>query len=339
MAHNIDMSNNRANMAFLGSRNDIWHRLGQQMQADMSTDDWAKAAGLGWEAIKVPAIAALSGRQFDHIPSDKRFQEVLERSFLVRSDTGAPLGYVSDRYQPVQPSEVLGWFDRYISVDDRFKLDVAGSLQGGAIIWATATFNGDLSIGGDKHKARLLMTTTFDGTGSTINKGVIERVVCNNTLDIALMEKGPVIKTRHNTRFDAARVGKELATLAKGFSQYAAVGDALAMHELTKVEVSNFFKTCLDIPFEAKEDEISTRKLNQFKAVNSAYKVSVAEGAKPQSAWAALQAITRYVDHDRTSGTDESKFSSSQFGSGAQMKGQAINLLLPLIKDKVPVEA
>ena len=60
MAHNLDMTNGRANMAFIGNRNDIWHRLGQQMTANQSIDDWARAAGLNWEAVKVPAIASLS---------------------------------------------------------------------------------------------------------------------------------------------------------------------------------------------------------------------------------------------------------------------------------------
>jgi phage/plasmid-like protein (TIGR03299 family) len=337
MSHNIDISNGRANIAFTGSRNDIWHRLGQQMTANQSIDDWARAAGLNWEAIKVPAIASLNGAQFDHIPANQRFREVQDRNFVVRSDNGHPLGYVSDRYQPVQPREVLDWFQRYIAVDDRFQLDVAGSLKSGEIIWATATFNGNLDIAGDKHIARVLMTTTFDGTGATINRGCMTRVVCNNTLDMALVERGATIRTRHSTKFNAAKVGQELAQVAKGFAQYKAVGDALAQADMARDQVSNFFKTCLDIPFDAKPDDISSRKMNQFRSLSQAYKTSVREGAPDGSAWAALNAITRYVDHDRTSGTDEAKFLSAEFGSGAALKQQAMSLLLPLIKDKVAV--
>jgi phage/plasmid-like protein (TIGR03299 family) len=333
------MTTGRANMAFLGSRNDIWHRLGQEMKPGMDIDAWAKAAGLEWSAIKVPAIAALNGKQFDHIPASDRFREVEERNFVVRSDNGHPLGYVSDRYQPVQPREVLEWFDRYIAVDDRFQLDVAGSLKNGEIIWATATYRDPLEIAGDKHTARVLMTTTFDGSGATINQGTMTRTVCNNTLNVALADTRAVVRTRHNTKFDAGRVGKELAQIAKGFSAYKAMGDALAQNEMAKEEISDFFKACLDIPFDAKSSDISTRKMNQFKDVNRAYSKSVAEGAPAGSAWAALNAITRYVDHDRTSGPDEAVFSTAQFGSGAQMKAQAVELLMPRIKDKVLIPA
>src|SRR5580700_1659719 len=115
MSHNIDMTNDRANIAFLGSRNDIWHKLGQEMQPGMTIEQWATAAGLEWSAVKVPAIAMLEGAQFDHIDAAERFRKVEGWNHIVRSDNGHPLGYVSDVYQPVQPADVLAWFDRYIA--------------------------------------------------------------------------------------------------------------------------------------------------------------------------------------------------------------------------------
>lgn len=341
--HNIDMTNGRANIAFIGSRQDIWHRLGQEMAPGMSVQEWAKAAGLDWQAIKVPAIAALDGAQFDHIEPSKRFQVVDGQFHVVRSDNGRPLGYVSDRYQPVQPSDVLGWFERYISVDDRFQLDVAGSLRGGEIIWATATYKDKLSIAGDAHSARLLMTTTFDGSGATINQGTMTRVVCNNTLNVAVADDRAVIRTRHNTRFDAARVGRELAQIAKGFASYSAMGEAMAQNEMAASDVSAFFKACLDIPFDTKEADVSSRKLNQFQALRNAYGATVREGTQSGTAWAALQAITRYVDHDKDTrggdSQDEARFTSAQFGSGAQLKSKAMDLLMPRIKDRLAIAA
>lgn len=333
MAHNLDMTNGRANMAFMGARSDIWHRLGQEMQPDMTIDEWSVAAGLNWQAVKVPAVAVLSGPEWDHIEPAKRFMEVADRKHVVRSDNGHPLGYVSDGYQPVQPRDVLDWFQRYIGVDDRFQLDVAGSLKRGEIIWATASFRDSLDIVGEPHKARLLMTTTFDGTGSTINKGTMTRVVCNNTLDAALGDKSATIKTRHNTRFDADRVGRELASIAEGFATYKAMAEAMVQVDMTREDVSQFFKACLDIPFDAKESDVSGRKRESFRAVSTAYATTVREGTKPNCAWAALNAITRYVDHDKTvkggESRDEARVLSANFGSGAALKTKAVGLLLP----------
>ena len=337
MAHNIDFSNNQANVAFLGSRNDVWHRLGQEMAPGMTIEQWAASAGLDWQAIKVPAIAALSGPAFDHIEASKRFLPVEGDCYVVRSDTGAALGHASDGYEPCQPSEVLDWFQRYVSVDDRFQLDTAGSLKGGKIIWAMARFNGTMDIVGDKHVARLLMSTTFDCTGSTINKATMVRVVCNNTLDAAVADGGKsIVRTRHNTAFNADRVHKELSRIAAGYSAYKAMAEAMVARDLTVSETSNFFKACLDIPFDAKESDISGRKRNQFQALGNAYRTTCLEGTEPGTAWAAINAITRYVDHDRSTrggdSTDEAKALSANFGSGASLKAKAVGLLLPNFK-------
>lgn len=340
--YNLDMTNDRANIAFLGKREDVWHRMGQEMLPGMTIAEWAAAAGLEWEAVKVPAIASLGGSKFDHIPAADRLRLVSGKRHIVRSDNGYPLGYVSDRYQVVQPREVLEWFEKYISVDERFQLDVAGSLKCGEIIWATATFRDPLEVAGDRHVARLLMTTTFDGSDSTINQGTMTRTVCNNTLDVALADRRAAIKTRHSRKFDAEAVNKELAAVATGFAVYKQMGDAMAQHAMAKEEVDTFFKTCLDIPLDASE-EVSTRKLNQLEAVNQAYTTTAREGAAG-NAWAALNAITRYVDHDRAvqkgdNEVDTARFNSAQFGSGSSLKAKAVELLMPRIKDKVLIDA
>lgn len=294
---------------------------------------WAKAAGLEWSAVKVPALADISSTEhFLKNPHTERNQSVEGQCFIVRSDTAHVLGYASDGYQPVQPSEVLGWFEQYVSVNSRFHIDTAGSLKSGEIIWAMAKFQ-DLEIVGEKHVAQLLMTTTFDCSGATINKATLTRVVCNNTLDAAMADGGKsIIRTRHNTAFNAQRVGKELATIAQGFESYRLMAEAMYNVSMSKEQISNFFKSCLDIPFDAKKD-VSTRKLNQLSTLQDCYRDTIGEGTKPQTQWAALNSITRYVDHERSVRTgandvSEARVLSAQFGSGAALKQKAIGLLL-----------
>ena len=59
--------------------------------------------------------------------------------------------------------------------------------------------------------------------------------------------------------------------------------------------------------------------------------------------WAALNAVTRWVDHNRTNETLENgvekAFLAAQFGSGSQIKAKAMGLLIPRIKDKVLLAA
>ena len=349
MAHEIDMTNGRANIAFMGNRNDVWHRLGQEMKEGMTIEQWAKAAGLDWTAVKVPALLDLSGASWDHLrPAAGTYNSTplaRDRAFMVRSDTGSMLGdnCVTDVYQAVQPAELLAWFDQYIAVDDRFALDVAGSLKGGSVIWATATWKELLVVAGDAHTARVLMSTTFDGSGATINQMTTTRVVCNNTLRCAHSDKhNAVVRTRHNTKFDAKAVGAELAGLAQSIAQFKKVGDAMAQVTMTAADVSAFFKTCLDIKPEEKQEDISTRKMNQFRAISQAFNTTRRERDARQGdaidVWTALQAVTRYVDHERVSingDHGEKQFTSANFGSGDALKGKAMNLLMPRVAELV----
>jgi phage/plasmid-like protein (TIGR03299 family) len=320
MAHNIDMSNGRANIAFLGSRNDVWHKLGHEMIPGMTMDQWLAAAGLNWEAEKVLAWA---GNQ----PSD--IVEADAFKFIQRNDTKHVLGVASDRYCIHQPRSIVEWFQRYVGVDGRFGVDTLMALKKGALICGTALFKDDLTVAGDKHVARLLMSTTFDGTGSTINKGTMVRVVCNNTLDAALAVPGCEVRTRHNTQFNADKVSRELETIVQSFHAFKNMGDAMARVTVDQDKTIKFFKTLLDIPFETKKEDLSTRKLNQYEDMWRAYRTTATE-TDTGTAWTALNAVTRYVDHNRsTRGGDpgEGRFLSAQFGSGAQMKAQAVEVL------------
>jgi phage/plasmid-like protein (TIGR03299 family) len=319
------MTGGRANIAFLGSRNDVWHKLGQEMPEGATIAQWAENAGLAWSATKTPVYVEWNGQKV-LVPNSKAIQ---------RNDTGLVLGMSTDQYQIHQPCEALDWAKRYVDMDSRFKIDVAGSLKEGRIIWVTAVFDangsGGIEIAGQRHVIRLLMSTTFDASGATINKLTDTRVVCNNTLDVALGgDRRAEVRTRHTSKFNADKVSRELEGMAQSVDQYKAFGDRMAETRMAKETVSKYFKALLDIPFDAKADDVSTRKLNQFGDLNRAYQQTVSEGAPAESAWAALNAVTRYVDHDKSTrggNETESRLLSAQFGSGATMKAEAVRLL------------
>jgi phage/plasmid-like protein (TIGR03299 family) len=325
MSHNIDMTNGRANIAFLGSRNDVWHKLGQEMPEGATIAQWAEMAGLAWSAVKTPVYVEWNGDKV-LIPNVKAIQ---------RNDNGLVLGTGTDQYQIHQPSETLDWAQQYVNMDSRFKIDVAGSLKEGRIIWVTAVFDangsGGIDIAGQRHVIRLLMSTTFDATAATVNKLTDTRVVCNNTLDVALGgDHRAEVRTRHTSKFNAEKVSRELEGMAQSVDQYKAFGDRMAETRMAKETVSKYFKALLDIPFDAKAEDVSTRRMNQFGDLNRAYGQTIQEGAPAETAWCALNAVTRYVDHAKsTRGGDagESRLLSAQFGSGAAMKAKAVNLL------------
>lgn len=335
MSANIDMSNGQANVAFLGSRKDVWHHLGQEMLPGMSIEEWRDAAGLGFKVLKTPAFTMFNG-EYVRIP---KFVH------LTRNDTGKSLGYVSEKgFKVVQPGDILHWFEKYILVDSRFQLDAAGSLQDGGRVWATAKYVEPLTVAGEDHTPYLLMTTGFDGTLATWNQGSVVRTICNNTLMASLADKRAQIRTKHSQHFNPKRVAEELATIAQSFDTYKAMGEAMATTQLSAKYLDEFLKEVVGIQEGVEEEEVSTRKRNQLDQLYSAYHATVAEGTEANTVWTALNAVTRYTDHDRSTHNTEqnaikSRLSSAQFGSGNTLKTKAWNLLAPLVADKVAVAA
>ncbi|HKD44684.1 MAG TPA: DUF932 domain-containing protein [Candidatus Angelobacter sp.] len=306
MSANIDTSTGKPAFAFVGAREAIWHRVGSQMRAGQSMDDWQSATGLMWEAIKAPV----------HTWIDGTLVEVNNLHTIYRSDTHAFLGHGSDQYtlDGVQPRDSLDFFSSYIGHDDRFRVDTAGALKGGAVIFATAVYDGEVTIGGDAHTSHLLFSTSYDQSLATTVAMTAVRVVCANTLSAAVADSGrgkSLIKVRHSTTFDANRVGKQLAELAQSIERYKAVGDKMAATYLSdNGEMSKLYKTLLDIDPAEKWEDISSRKQNQYDALRRAYSDTVSEGTPRQTVWAALQSVTRYVDHTRTVRVTSSSSSS-----------------------------
>ena len=325
MSANLDTSNGRINMAFTGDRNDIWHRQGTEMQDGMSIEDWATAAGLKWHVEPIQAFA--------HMPDGTEIATPWYAG--IRSDTRYPLGMHSVRFQNHQPQDLLEFLDQYVTADPRFRMNTAGSIDHGKRIWANASFVDDMTVGGDKVRAFLLTTTAFDGTLATTLMTSFLRTVCDNTLrgNLALTNV-PSIKLRHNTAFDKERIGKQLAAVVQSFEAFKAMGDAMAAKHVGEMETKCLFKTLLDIPWDTPVDKVTPRKVNQYKQLWDAY-ATTAQETEQGTAWCALNAVTRYVDHERSTrgsdGTDNgiasTRFASANFGPGALLKEKAVAFL------------
>lgn len=335
MSHELDFSTGKAAIAYAGET--PWHRHGQAkpVDVDWTLDQWIDAARVGYEVIRVPALAQRpDGSQVE-----------MGTYFNMRSDTQAILGGQThtDRRVEVQPREIFHFVHDFVSTDDRFQMEVMGAIRGGAQVWATARFNGALDVAGEAHQAFLLARTGFDGSLATHFQMTVIRAVCNNTLSAAFSDKRALITLRHTSKFDAKLAAEQLAKMAQSVGTFKAAGDALAQHVMAREEIGAFFRNVLDIPEAAKDNPelVSTRKQNQFSELVAAYRKSVSEGAAQGSGWAALQAVTRYVDHARSTRKDdgmsegEARFVSAQFGSGDALKGKAMSLLLPRVKDLI----
>ena len=188
-------------MAYAGEK--PWHGIGNKLAPQQSIDTWKLQAGMDWQ-IEASEVRYISGN--NHVGVINAFPE---QKVLYRSDTKAPLAVVSKRFHVVQPGEILEFY-RDLTAYSGFELETAGVLREGRKFWALARTGQSTSLKGrDRVDGYLLLATACDGTLATTAQFTSVRVVCNNTLSIALGNASSAIKVPHRSQFDPDAVKRQ----------------------------------------------------------------------------------------------------------------------------------
>ena len=313
MAHLVET------MAYTGAA--PWHGLGNQLTQKQPIEVWQHEAGMNWQIQESPVH--FKSESLGHLGSIHSFPE---QKVLFRSDTKAPLSVVSNRYQVVQPREVLEFY-RDLTEVSGYELETAGVLKGGRKFWALArTGQGTAIKGKDQVNGYLLLATSCDGTLATTATPTTVRVVCNNTLTIALDGTSRAIKVPHSTRFDPAAVKKHLGIAVSQWDEFMYRMRMLADRKVSPRKATSFFMNVLcDVQA---NQEIPEKLVNEraLRKVHELYE-SGGRGAKLVSAngtaWGLLNAVTQFVDHERRARSQDYRLDSAWFGQGAAIKGKA----------------
>lgn len=325
MAHMIDMTNDRANMAYIGQK--PWHGLGQELTENAPLEVWCKEAGLDWNADESPIFRA-SPEGMIHVPGKK---------VLSRSDNGFALGVVSDSYQVVQPGDVLEFYRDMVD-SMGFKIETAGSLRDGRRVWALARTGEEMVLpGDDKVDGFVLLATSYDGTMATVATRTSVRVVCNNTLSFAVGEDGSRadVKITHGAAFDAMQV-KALLGIGEEDDQWNRFKEQalqLSDRKVSKKEAITFMMDTMYPHAEEEGVDISTRAVERnINMMMNIYENGVGQDTASANgtAWGLLNAVTRYVDHEKRARSNSNRMNNSWFGDGRNMKEDALTRGLAL---------
>jgi len=341
MSHMIDNTTGRNAIAYVGTT--PWHGLGRRLRPGADIDTWQREAGLLWTAQKAPV-------RFSPLGDDDSEYTMKDRHVLYRSDTKHPLSVVSSRYQPVQPREVLDWFDK-IAKASGAELETAGSLGEGQRVWALAKVGeGANVIGHDKVLPYLLLATSYDGTMATVARFTAIRVVCHNTITAALNvpvkdSKGNIVdgKTNivtsvtvpHSTQFDGQAVADRLGLVRGAFAQFLSEASELAENGVNDKQVDDFIRALVEPRFNPPKGTVvtadSVRQSRAFQSILGLFNENSVDNqlAGGKNAWALLNAVTRHVDHSRGRNRD-SGLKSAWFGEGDKIKNEAKALALAL---------
>ena len=147
-----------------------WHGLGVKVLTAPSSKEALQLARLDWKVNQQPIYTGS--------------EEIIGYKANVRNTDNKVLGVVTDRYKIIQNDEAFAFTDALLGEGVRY--ETAGSLNGGRRVWLLAHMPHEYIINGERISPYLVFTNTHDGSGAVKVALTPIRVVCNNTLNLAL---------------------------------------------------------------------------------------------------------------------------------------------------------
>ena len=314
-------------MAYVGQ--EPWHGLGNRLSPNQPLEVWAQQAGMNWtvEAADVRYVAGSDNVGSIHVFPDQKV--------LYRSDTKAPLSVVSKRFQVVQPSEVLEFY-RDLTEAGGFELETAGVLKDGKKLWALARTGQSACLRGrDRINGYLLLATACDGTLATTAQFTSVRVVCNNTLTIALDNSSGAVKVGHRSKFDADAVKRQLGIQVSAWDGFMARMKALSERKVSDAAAEAYLKRVLTYSVnpgaEGQAVAVNDRALRAVQTLYNGQGKGAEMASANGTAWGLVNSITEYIDHHRRARSDDHRLDAAWFGAGAAIKQKAWDEALKLV--------
>ena len=349
MAHQLEQ------MAYVGET--PWHGLGNQLTQNQPLEVWATQAGMDWR---------IESSNVSYMAQNERGQSIImpyeEQRVLYRSDTHAPLSVVSQRYQEVQPKQILEFY-RDLTEQSGFELETAGVLKGGKKFWALARTGQTSALKGkDVSNGYILLATACDGTLATTAQFTSIRVVCNNTLAIALKGQNSsagIVKVPHSTKFDAEKIKQQLGISVRAWDEHIYEMKQLSQRKVTQQEAAAYFDAVFNntsLSIAEQDDSIIQFYRNVATQAQSNPSVKTENKTEPNgramskvmtlfngqgrgaelssakdTAYGLLCSITEFADHERRAMSQDHRLDSAWFGAGAGLKQRGLEQALRMI--------
>lgn len=330
MAHMIDtVSLGRASYA---STQREWHfaNTGHQvLRPGAPIEEWAGASGMNYKVQR--AVIRYATERLSADAAVHNLKSIEDKLVLFRSDTGAPLGVVSDSYKVVQPAEVLDFFRSWADAN-ACTIESAGVLFGGKRYFATAKMSEGVFVDGaggkDKVVPYVLLSTSADGSLATEGRITTVRVVCNNTLRLASSKGAASFRVSHRTTFKAEECQDIIEAAHEEFGAFMETSRKLASVRVESKLAEDMTTLLLTTPT---RDADAARDSAGFQRImglfNGLGKGSTLDSSR-ETAWGWLNSATEYVDHHVRARSDENRTAAALWGQGADLKQRALEIAL-----------
>jgi phage/plasmid-like protein (TIGR03299 family) len=308
MAHELETQNGVA--SFASFREPAWHGLGTVFTEEKNTAEMLAAANLnGWnvrlEELEIPST----------LTSDKNYQYVVRDNPTNKSQTDV-LGIVGERYVPLQNEELFSFGDNILDGGGRW--ETAGAIRGGRVVFGSLALERETVLDpsgvADKVKTYLLINTSHDGSIAIQASITPVRVVCANTLNLALGGKKKrsgvkqSFKIRHTQSAEGKiQIARETLGLANVYmDEFDKMAHAMIAKEITANDFNNIILAAYPKP-EKDSKGAFTKWENKVDVINDIY-TGEYNGMIAGSAWGAFNALTERLDWYRSArgGNNES---------------------------------
>jgi phage/plasmid-like protein (TIGR03299 family) len=316
MSHELEIVNNQASMAYVGEV--PWHGLGKAVPPDLSPEQMLKAANLDWEVIKRP--------MFFH---DTNGSPVMTDSHaLVRSTDESVLTVVSGSWKPVQNIEAFEFFNDFVHAGD-MEMHTAGSLRDGKMVWALAKIKDGFTLFGGDHVEGFLLFSNPHQFGCSIDvRFTPTRVVCNNTLTMALGEKAKfAVKVNHRSTFNGDRVKETLGIAKDQLQRYKEQAEFLGSRKFKEETIVEYFNRVFPTMSKDTVIDMSTPLSRQVEDAMEYLHTQPGANFAEGSWWQAFNTVTYMTDHILGRSRD-TRLNSAWYGVNRTKKEKALELAI-----------
>lgn len=320
MSHNLYIRGGKASMLYVGET--PWHKLGTKLENPATAEEAIRIAGLDY-TVRLKPVKTVINHKAKFIPNTFA---------TVRADTGEVLGVVGSRYEPIQNKDAFAFFDALVGSDEAM-YHTAGVLGRGERIWILAKLPDYIRVGkNDVVNKYLLLTNSHDGSAVVRAKLTPIRVVCNNTLSIALSGNEQEVRIRHTANaVHRLEEGHKLLGLTNSlYAQLESIFNRMALKKVTDKQLLDYVKTLVPSNPDAK---FQTRNENIRETILTLHESGVGAEMSRGTAWGAYNAVTEFTDHVQHSRDMSKQLKSIWFGNGEKMKAKAFSLAMRMLSN------
>lgn len=337
MAHDLEIQNGKT--SFASFREPAWHGLGTVFTEEKTTTEMLDLANLSNWNVRLEDMPIPS-----HLTSDKEYQYVVRTNPTDNTQSDV-LGVVGERYHVLQNEDLFSFGDNILDGGGRW--ETAGSIKGGRVVFGALALERETILDpngvSDKVKTYLLINTSHDGSIAIQASITPVRVVCANTLNLALnrTRKKDGVKQSFKIRHTQTANGKvQIARETLGMAnKYMDEFDLMAKAMIEKeVSAKAFYDIILSAyPKPEKDAKGAVKKWeNKVDVINDIY-TGEFNGMIAGNAWGAFNALTERLDWYRTSrGSNNESMLASASGFDPAINAEK-NRLLKVVQNVMQI--